>query len=99
MVRRSTLAGEKSERVAARITPDQKMLFQRAAALHGRSLTDFLVASAQEAAEKTIRSHEVITLSARDSKAFVEALLNPSKEPNAALRQAFRRYDVDVDAS
>ncbi len=99
MVRRSTPAGGKSGRVAARITPDQKMLFQRAAALRGRSLTDFLVASAQEAAEQTIRSHEVITLSARDSKAFVEALLNPAKQPNAALQRAFRRYDADVNAS
>lgn len=38
-----------------------------------------------DAAEQTIRSHEVITLSARDSLLFVEALLNPPA-PNDALR-------------
>jgi len=59
--------------------------------LEGRSLTDFVLASVQRAAEQTIREHDVITLSARDSRAFVEALLHP--EPaSARLRAAAERY-------
>lgn len=82
----------KSERLEARVTRQQKQLFQHAAQLRGVSLTDFLVTSAQDIAEATIREHSVITLTARDSIAFAEALLNP-REPNAALRNAFARHD------
>lgn len=81
----------KSERLETRVTPEQKELVQQAAALQGRSLTDFVSASVQQAAEQTIREHTVITLSARDSRAVMEALLNP--EPAGPwLRQAVERY-------
>ncbi len=43
------------------------------------------------AAERTIWDHQIITLSARDSRAVMQALLNP--EPAGLwLRQAARRY-------
>ena len=83
------------ERLEARITADQKALLQRAAALEGRSITDFAVSSAQAAAEETIRRHEVITLTARDSAAFVEAVMNPPA-PNERLRDAARRHQALV---
>lgn len=85
----------KSERLEARVTLQQKLLLQRAAELRGLSLTDFLVTSAQTAAEATIREHNVITLTAQDSIAFAEALLNP-REPNEALRAAFAAHDEEV---
>ncbi|HKP51632.1 MAG TPA: DUF1778 domain-containing protein [Chloroflexia bacterium] len=85
----------KSERLEARVTRQQKALLQRAAELRGLSLTDFLIMSAQSAAEAIIREHNVITLTARDSLAFAEALLNP-REPNEALRAAFARYSENV---
>lgn len=88
----------KSERLEARITQSQKELLQRAAELRGQSLTDFLVASAQRAAEATVREHNVITLTARDSFAFAEAILH-SAEPNEALRAAFARHDQEVASS
>ena len=81
----------KRERLEARITPEQKELLQRAAALEGASLSDFVVRSAQRAAEQTIRDHAVLTLSARESQTFVEALLEPSA-PNTALRDAVEHY-------
>jgi uncharacterized protein (DUF1778 family) len=64
------------------------MLFQRAAALHGQSLSNYVVSTVQKAAEEALRDHEIMTLSAHDSRIFVEALLNPP-EPNDALRVAF----------
>jgi uncharacterized protein (DUF1778 family) len=79
------------ERLEARVTAEQKELLRRAAALRGRSLTDFVVSSAQEAAEEVVRAHQVITLGPEDSAAFVEALLAPA-EPNEALRAAYERY-------
>lgn len=85
----------KKERLEARITTDQKTLFLRAATLTGRSLTDFVVASAQEKAMSTVREYDAMTLSARDTAAFVSALLNPPA-PGARLRKAARRYKQHV---
>lgn len=80
----------RSERLVARVSADQKRLFQRAAALQGRTLSDFLVDSAQEAAKRTI-DQQVIVLDAVDSAAFVEGLLNPPPI-NERLRDTFRRH-------
>lgn len=79
------------ERLEARLSPEQKALLERAAALEGRSLTDFVVDSAQSAALETIQRHEVIALSARDSLIFAEALMHPPA-PNERLRTAARRH-------
>ena len=86
----------KRERLEARITQEQKQLLERAAALAGQSLTDFVISSAHRAAEETIREHEIIRLSPEDSSAFVEALLNPSG-PNEHLRAACAAYLQVVD--
>ena len=83
-------AMEKRERLEARLSPEQKALLQQAADLQGRSLTDFVLSSAQAAAEETIRANQIV-LTARDSTAFVEALLNPPA-PNERLRAAARHY-------
>ncbi len=82
---------ERPQRLEARLPADAKAVIQHAANIRGRSLSDFVVSSALEAAEKTIREHEVIVLSARDSITFAEALLNP-KGPNETLREAFRLH-------
>lgn len=81
----------RSERLEARVSKAQKNLFLRAAELQGRSLTDFLIASVQEAAERILRAQDVLTLSERDRKSFVAALLAPAA-PGKALRQAAKRY-------
>ena len=86
----------KRERLEARISVEQKELLQRAADIQGRSLSDFLVDSAQRAAEQAIRDHEVIMLSARDSSLFAEALFNPPA-PNAKLQAAVARYQQEVE--
>ena len=81
----------KRERLEARVTTEQKALFQHAADLEGRSLTDFIVSSLQTSAEEAIARHERLVLSPAASRAFVEALLNPPA-PAPALEQAARRY-------
>jgi uncharacterized protein (DUF1778 family) len=86
-----TPARAKRERLEARITPEQKELFQRAAALSGRTISDFVVSSAEAAAEETIRNHQVVMLTAQDSIAFARTILNPP-EPNKNLRSLAQRY-------
>lgn len=81
----------KSERLEARITAEQKTLIERAAALQGRSLTDFVLTSVQDAARRAIEEHNLLTLSVRDSEAFVDALLNP-RPVNNRLRDTVHRY-------
>lgn len=81
----------RAERLEARVSREQKKLLERAAALEGRSITDFVVASAQAAAVETIQRHEVITLTGRDSLAFTQALMH-SPAPNEHLRVAARRH-------
>jgi uncharacterized protein (DUF1778 family) len=80
-----------SERLEARISSEQKALFQRAADLQGRTLTDFVVTSVHESAVKTIAELEVVRLAAADSRAFAEALFHP-REPVPELRIAAERY-------
>jgi len=81
----------RSERLEARVTPEQKAQLNRAAALSGCSLTDFVVRSAQAEAQRTIREHEVMVLSRRDAEAFVAALME-DWPPNERLRKAAERF-------
>jgi len=78
-------------RLEARVSRDQKALFQRAAELRGRTLTDFVIASVHDAAMRVIEETRTIRLSAADSRAFAEALLNP-REPNRRLKASVQRY-------
>ncbi|MFZ4410188.1 MAG: DUF1778 domain-containing protein [Paracraurococcus sp.] len=87
----NSLPRARGERLEARISADQKGLFQRAADLQGRTLTDFVVASAHEAAVRTIEEMQAIRLTEAESRAFAEALLNP-REPTPRLRAAANRY-------
>ena len=75
----------------ARIAPDALAVIKRAAEIEGRSMSDFVVAAAQEAAHRTIEETQIIRLSLDDQRAFAAALLNPP-EPATALRRAFRRH-------
>jgi uncharacterized protein (DUF1778 family) len=81
----------RGERLEARVTADQKSLIEHAAALQGRTVTDFVLNSVQEAARRAIEEYQRIDLSVRDSQAFVEALINP-KPINDRLRDTVRRY-------
>jgi uncharacterized protein (DUF1778 family) len=87
---RTTSTG-KRERLEARITPEQKALFQRAAHLTGRSLTDFVIGSVQAAAEETVRTYQVLELTARETEAFLAALQDPPA-PNQRLSAAARQH-------
>lgn len=67
----------RTARLEARITREALDVVRRAAQIEGRSDRDFVVAAAQEAAQKTITEIEVIRLSRQTQEKFVEMLLNP----------------------
>ncbi|MCJ2135714.1 DUF1778 domain-containing protein [Methylobacterium sp. J-026] len=76
----------RAERLETRVTAEQKALITHAAALEGRSVTDFVLTSLQDAAKRAIAEHAMIELSVRDSRAFVEALVEP-REPGRRMRE------------
>ncbi len=67
----------RSERIEARIHPETLAVVRRAAEMQGRSLSEFVVAAAEEAARQTIADTQIIRLSVAEQTAFVEMLLNP----------------------
>jgi len=67
----------RTSRLEARIDPGILSLVKRAAELQGRSVSDFVVTAAQEAAYKTIEDSGIIRLSAEDQVRFVDLLINP----------------------
>jgi uncharacterized protein (DUF1778 family) len=88
----------KIETVEARLKPEQKRRIEYAASLKGTSISDFMVSSADDAAERAIEQHEVWTLTGRDREAFVKALLHPPA-PSPRMRAAVRRYRARMRAS
>jgi uncharacterized protein (DUF1778 family) len=81
----------RTARLEARIAPEALDVVRRAAEIQGRSVSDFVVAAAQEAAQKTVSEVEVIRLSREAQKQFVELLMRPPKL-NPALKKAFARH-------
>ena len=77
----------RTERLEARIAPATLAMVKRAAEATGRSVSDFVVEAAREAAERELRESAVIRLAAEEQRRFVELLLSPPK-PNAALKRA-----------
>ena len=75
-------------RLEARISTDLHSMLKRAAELQGRTMTDFVVAAVQNAAQRAIEQAEVIRLSLVDQECFARALLSPPK-PSPALERAF----------
>ncbi len=82
----------RTERFDARLSTTDKQLLERAAKLSGRTLTEFVLSTARDAARETIERFEGMVLAdPRDQAAFVAALLDPPA-PNARLKAAARRY-------
>lgn len=86
----------RSDRLVARITPEDKSLLTRAAALEGSSLASFLVSHIRDAAQEVIRRHDSIQLNESESRRFVEALLAPPVKPTARFVKAFKLHQETV---
>jgi uncharacterized protein (DUF1778 family) len=78
-------------RLEARLPLEVMSRLKRAAELQGRTLTDFVVAAADEAACRVIEQSGVIHLSLEDQRMIAEAILNPP-EPNEAWKKAVKRH-------
>jgi len=76
----------RTARIEARIAPDALALVKHAAEMQGRSISDFVVSAAQEAAHRAIEENQIIRLSVEDQRRFVDLLLNPPPPAPALVR-------------
>jgi uncharacterized protein (DUF1778 family) len=72
-------AAKRTQRIEARISPDALSLVRRAAEIEGRSISDFVVAAAQEVAERTVERRQLIQLALADFERMMEILSKPPK--------------------
>jgi uncharacterized protein (DUF1778 family) len=86
----------KTTRVEVRTTASKRERYQRAADLKGQTFTEFVEASLDQAAERVHQEFETMTLSQRDAKAFVNALLADTT-PSRTLLAAAERYKARAD--
>jgi uncharacterized protein (DUF1778 family) len=77
----------RSTRLQARLSPETLALVKRAAEIEGRSVSDFVVTAAYQAAQRTIAETQVIHIALADQQALAAALSTPPK-PVPALRRA-----------
>ena len=80
----------KRDRLEARIPHALKQRLERAAALEGTRVSEFVTRHLFEAVDKVIQDHEMMMLTEADTARFVEAVLNPPA-PNRALSDAAER--------
>ena len=92
-----TTRDQRAERLEARMTRSQKEVIQRAAHLQGRTMSEFVIVTALQAANEIIQGDTRIKLSDKASRAFAEALLNPAK-PTEPLKRAFADHTRLVDS-
>ena len=78
-------------RLEARLPRDVMTRLKRAAEIQGRTLTDFVVAAADEAACRAIQETDIIRLSIEGQRQIADAILNPPA-PTPALKRAAKRY-------
>jgi uncharacterized protein (DUF1778 family) len=81
----------RSQRIEARIAPDALAAVRRAAEIQGRSVSDFVVAAAWDAAQRTIAEAQLIQLSLEAQELVADLLLDPPA-PGPALQRAFEAH-------
>jgi len=99
IVAMSVLTKERrGERLVARVSRSDKLLFQRAASLEGRSVATFVITHAREKARRIVADQETIELDAAQSRRFVKALLNPTPSAANRLKKGVSAYRQRVVA-
>ena len=86
----------KQQRMHIRLDSLSKQKLERAAAYVHKSLSEFVLGQALQAANDVIHEHETMTLSQDDWDVFMDTLENPPK-PNAKLKQAFAERKKSVE--
>lgn len=81
----------RSARLEARLPHDVHAMLKHAADIEGRSLSDFVISAAREAAQRTIEEAEIIRISLADQERFAQTLIDPPAL-TPAMERAFARH-------
>ncbi|MGV0006184.1 MAG: DUF1778 domain-containing protein [Candidatus Porifericomitaceae bacterium WSBS_2022_MAG_OTU9] len=81
----------KQQRMYIRIDSLAKQKLERAAAYVHKSLSEFVLGQAIQAADAVRRQHENISFTQADWNVFLDAMDNPPK-PSAKLKRAFAEH-------
>lgn len=82
----------RSARMGLRATPEQERVLRRAAEAAHKSLTDFILDSACQAAEQTLIDQRLFVVSGDQAQSLLDLLERPA-EDNPGLRDLFSRPD------
>ena len=94
----TTETKRKETRLSARTSTLVSEKIQRASEYLGTSVSQFLIDSALDKANKVIESTETLKLASKDADAMLEVLDNPPKA-NAELKKLFKKYKENVNVS
>ena len=81
----------KQERMHIRLDAQSKLKLERAAAYAHKSLSEFVLRQALNAADDVIHENETLTLQEADWGVFLDALENPPA-PGTKLKQAYAEH-------
>ena len=86
----STSSATRSARLGLRATPEQEAVLRRAADVAHKSLTDFILDSACQAAEQTLLDQRLFMVSGAQYQALMDLLDRPV-QANDGLRDLYAR--------
>ena len=92
----NAIASTRSARLGLRATPEQETVLRRAAEVAHKSLTDFILDAAYQAAEQTLLDQRVFMVSGSQYQALLEMLNRPESD-NPGLTDLFSRRPVWVN--
>lgn len=73
------------------MTPEVRKLLRRAAEMQGRTVSEFVLTAAHDAALKTISDMQIVRVSLETQEKFAAALLN-APEPPGRLKRAIKEH-------
>lgn len=82
----------RSARLGLRATPSQERVLRRAAEISQKSMTEFILDSACQAAEQTVLDQRLFYVSGEQTHALLDLLDRPAKD-NVGLKDLFSRTD------
>lgn len=85
-----TAAATRTARLGLRTTPLQEAVLRRAAEVSRKSMTDFILDSACQAAEQTLLDQRMFMLTGSQAGALLDLLDRPARD-NAGLKDLFSR--------
>jgi uncharacterized protein (DUF1778 family) len=89
--------GPADDRITARVPHSTRATIERAAAIYGATINQFIVQAAVERANEVLRSMEMVKLTSQDAQVFIEALTKPPA-PNKKLQEAVRAHKRLVES-